>query len=52
MDNKIKTPPIKHIQKKYMTHEDSQYNTALFIHPICILICLVQGVMTSQDAGI
>ena len=27
VDNKSKTPLIRHIQKKYITHEDKQYNT-------------------------
>ena len=27
VDNKSKTPLIRHIQKKYITHEDLQYNT-------------------------
>ena len=45
VDNKSKTPLIRHIQKKYITHEDEQYNTrathsyniAIFIRDIFFL---------------
>ena len=41
-DNKSKTSLIRHIQKKYITHEDAQYDThaahwyniVIFIHDI------------------
>ena len=40
VENKSKTSLIRHIQKKYITHEDLQYNTrAMHSYNIVIFIC-------------